>query len=246
VRDPQDANPDDSAQRIFTDPESRIMPDGANRGAFVQGHNAQTAVDGGAQIIVACDVTHQANDKKQRVPMAAHVMAALQRLADVTSADAGYFSEAAVDDPSLASTDLLVPPHRQKHGTPSMEPGVAPAPNASAKDRMRHKLATADGRTRYRMRKAIVEPVVGQIKGARGFRRFLLRGMEAVRAKFALIALTHNLLKLFRSGKSLAMARRSGAPAPFLASGRAESSAAAKNPKCGRGTRGERLRSPRP
>jgi hypothetical protein len=77
---------------------------------------------------------------------------AMPTLVDVTTADAGYFSEAAVDDPSLASTDLLVPPHRQKQGTPSMEQGVTPAPNAPAKDRMRHKLATAQGRALYRMR----------------------------------------------------------------------------------------------
>jgi hypothetical protein len=98
---------------------------------------------------------------------------------------------------------------RQKHGTPSMEPGVAPAPNASAKDRTRHELATAEGRARYRMPKAIVEPVFGQIKEARGFRRFLLRGassVRSVRAEFAFIALTHNRLELFRSGRSLVTA----------------------------------------
>jgi hypothetical protein len=95
---------------------------------------------------------------------------------------------------------------RQKHGTPSMDPGAPPAPNASAKDRMRHKLTSAEGHARYRRRKALVEPVVGQIKEARGFRRFLLRGassVRSVRAKFAFIALTHNLLELFRSGRSL-------------------------------------------
>jgi hypothetical protein len=127
----------------------------------------------------------------------------------VTTADAGYFSEAAVDDPSLASTDLLVPPHRQKHGTRSIEQGVAPAPNAPAKDRTRHKLATAEGGAIHRMREAIVEPVSGQIKEARGFRRFLLRGASSVRSvrdEFVLIALSHNILKLFRSGTSLAMA----------------------------------------
>jgi NAD(P)-dependent dehydrogenase (short-subunit alcohol dehydrogenase family) len=151
-------------QRLLLPPDLREwLPEG-------QGYNAQIAVDEGAHIIVACDVTQQTNDKRQLVPMAAHVVAALGRLADVTTADAGYFSEAAVDDPSLASTDLLVPPHRQEHGTPSMEPCVAPAANASAKDRTRHKLTAAEGHARYRMRKAIVEPVSGQIKEARGFR----------------------------------------------------------------------------
>jgi len=206
VHDPAEAKPDDKAQRNFTDPESRIMPDGANKGSFVQGYNAQIAVDAEAQVIVAYDVTQQTNDKKQLVPMAAHVVAALGQLADVTSADAGYFSEAAVEDPSLASTVLLVPPNRQKHGTTPTQPVAPPGAEASATGRMRHRRDAAEGRALYRMRKAIVEPVFGQIKEARGFRRFLLRGLESVRAEFAFVALTHNLLKLFRSGRTLAMA----------------------------------------
>jgi transposase len=206
VHDPAQAKPDAKAQRNFTDPESRIMPDGGHKGAFVQGYNAQIAVDATAQIIVAFDVTQQSNDKKQLVPMATLVIAALGQLAEVTSADAGYFSEAAVDDPALASTHLLVPPDRQKHGATPAEPTAPPGPEAFAKEQMRHKLDAATGRALYRMRKAIVEPVFGQIKEARSFRRFHLRGLASVRAEFALIALTHNLLKLFRSGRALALA----------------------------------------
>jgi transposase len=206
VPDPAEAKPDPKAQRNFTDPESRIMPDGAHKGAFVQGYNAQIAVDAEAQVIVACDITQQANDKRQLVPMSAQILENVGQLATVTSADAGYFSEAAALHPSLASTQLLVPPNREKHGTPPTEPGLPPGPEASATERMRYALGTASGRALYRMRKAIVEPVFGQIKEARGFRRFLLRGVEAVRAEFTFIALTHNLLKLFRSGRSAAMA----------------------------------------
>jgi transposase len=206
VADPAKAEPDAKAQRNFTDPESRIMPDGAHKGAFVQGYNAQIVVDAEAQVIVALDVTQETNDKKQLVPMAGKILATFGRLAEVTSADAGYFSEAAVDDPVLASTHLLVPPNREKHGAPATEGAAPPGPTAPAKERMRHTLSTAAGRALYRMRKAIVEPVFGQIKEARGFRRFLLRGLDNVRAEFALIALTHNLLKLFRSGKTLALA----------------------------------------
>jgi transposase len=191
VLDPEQAVPDKKQQRNFTDPESRIMPDGA--------HKAQIAVDAEAQIIVAFDVTQQANDKLQLVPMAERILENVGRLADVTSADAGYFSEAAIADPSLASTNLLVPPHRDKHGVPSPEQPI-PGPEPSVAERMRHKLSTAAAKALYRMRKAIVEPVFGQIKETRGFRRFLLRGLEQVRAEFALIALTHNMLKLFRSG----------------------------------------------
>jgi transposase len=204
VPDPAQAVPEAKEQRNFTDPESRIMPDGAHKGAFVQGYNAQIAVDAEAQIIVAYEVTQQTNDKQQLVPMAAKILETLGRLAEVTSADAGYFSEAAIDDPLLASTNLLVPPHRDKHGAPAPERPPR-GPEASATERMRNKLSTAVGKALYRMRKAIVEPVFGQIKEIRGFRRFLLRGLEQARAEFALIALTHNLLKLFRSGKRLAL-----------------------------------------
>lgn len=196
--DPEEAKPEPKAQRNFTDPESRIMPDGANKGAFVQAYNAQIAVDGEAQIIVAVLVTQSPNDVQQLVPMAEAITANVGGLAVTTSADAGYFSEQNVEHPALAATDLLVPPDRQKHGvTANVE---APGENASAAQRMRHKLSSPEGRAQYKKRKAIVEPVFGQIKEARGLRRLLLRGFAAATAEFNFIALTHNLLKLFRSG----------------------------------------------
>jgi transposase len=209
IPNPEEAKPDPKAQRNFTDPESRIMPDGANKGSFVQGYNAQIAVDEAAQIIVATAVTQATNDKRELVPMAERIVDTCGRLADTTSADAGYFSEEAVTDPKLASTDLLVPPDRQKHGTSPTAMMAAPSPDDSAAVQMRRHLSTPTGRDRYRMRKAIVEPVFGQIKEARGFRRFLLRGLVAVGHEFDLIALTHNLLKLFRSGAFGAMAAAS-------------------------------------
>ena len=195
--DPEEAKPEPKAQRNFTDPESRIMPDGANKGAFVQGYNAQIAVDAEAQIIVAVIVTQAANDVQQLVPMAEAITANVGRLADTTTADAGYFSAHNIEHPALATTNLLVPPDRQKHGTTTTV--EAPGENASAAQRMRHKLSSPEARCQYKMRKAIVEPVFGQIKEARGIRRLLLRGIEAACAEFNLIALTHNLLKLFRS-----------------------------------------------
>ncbi len=206
VVDPEQAKPEGKAQRNFTDPESRIMPDGAHKGAFLQAYNAQIAVDAECQIIVACDLTQEPNDKKQLVPMAEKIVAAVGRLADTTSADAGYFSEEALLDPVLASTELLVPPNRDKHGARPTDPLPPPGPDASMKERMQHKLSTAAGRALYRMRKAIVEPVFGQLKEARGFRRLQMRGLSSARAEFALIALSHNLLKLFRSGKAPALA----------------------------------------
>ncbi len=187
---PEQAKPAPKAQRNFTDPESRIMPDGANKGAFVQAYNAQIAVDAAAQIIVSTHVTQQTNDKQQLVPMAEAILANVGQLAATTSADAGYFSAQNVEHPALAATNLLVPPDRQKHGSP-LSAGSCNA-DATAAQHMRHKLSSTEGRAKYTMRKAIVEPVFGQIKEARGLRRFLLRGLHAVRAEFDLIALTHN------------------------------------------------------
>lgn len=196
--DPEQAKPDPKAQRNFTDPDSRIMPDGANKGAFVQGYNAQIAVDDANQIILAALITQTSNDVRQLVPMAEEIRANVGDLATTTSADAGYFSAQNVEHPALANTNLLIPPERQRHGaTPTLEPL---ADNATPAQRMRHKLSQPEGRAAYKMRKAIVEPVFGQIKEARGIRRLLLRGVEAARGEFNLIALTHNLLKLFRYG----------------------------------------------
>jgi len=198
VPDVEQAKPDPKAQKNFTDPDSRIMPDGANKGSFVQGYNAQIAVDAEAQVIVAAEVTQQANDKQQLEPMAQAIVASVGRLAEVTSADAGYFSEQAIERVEVMGTELLVPPNRQKHGAgapEATEPGVS-----SRTEPMRQKLRTPRAQALYRMRKAIVEPVFGQIKGARGIRRFALRGLEMARAEWRFIAMTHNLLKLFRHG----------------------------------------------
>jgi len=174
------------------------MPDGAHKGSFIQGYNAQLAVDAEAQIIVAVDVTQHTQDKRQLIPMAEKVIDNVGRLADTTSADAGYFSEHAVDSHALAQTNLLVPPDRLKHGHDHRGPNQPPAENASSAQRMRHKLRTEEGRSLYKRRKAIVEPVFGQIKAVRGLRSFLLRGIDRVREEFSIIAMTHNLLKLFR------------------------------------------------
>lgn len=205
VPSPDKAEPDSKAQRNFTDPESRIMPDGANKGSFIQGYNVQIAVDAEAQIIVAAEVTQQANDKLQLVPMAEKVVENIGRLADTTSADAGYFSEQAVDSPQLAKTNLLVPPDRNKHGARDAVLGEPPTAVASTTERMRRRLLGAEASALYKLRKAIVEPVFGQIKGARGLRRFLLRGFDSARHEWSLIAMTHNLLKLFRSQSNRAL-----------------------------------------
>jgi len=195
VPDPTQATPDPKAQRNFTDPESRIMKDGATKG-FVQAYNAQAAVDGTAQVIVAADVTQEANDKGQLVPMLTQVDGNCGAPPTAASGDAGYFSEAAVTHAALDGIDLYVAPDRQNHG----DAPAPPADDGTVRGAMRAKLQTAAGHAVYALRKAIVEPVFGQIKAARGFRRFSVRGFAKVQAEWQLICLTHNLLKLFRAG----------------------------------------------
>jgi transposase len=203
VPDPEQAKPEAKAQRNFTDPDSRIMVDGANKGSFIQAYNAQAAVDSTAQVIVAAELTQQPNDSRQLVPMIVKVESNTGSKPEAVSADAGYWSEANINDEHVAGINLHVATGRQKHGE-KMEPADGPPPdNATAKERMHHKLRTEAGREIYKMRKAIVEPVFGQIKERRGFRRFSFRGLERAGLEWKLICLTGNLLKLFRSGLAL-------------------------------------------
>ena len=204
--DPAQARPDDTAQRNFTDPESRIMPDGANKGSFVQGYNAQIAVDSASQVIVAAEVTQETNDKKQLIPIIAQVVAHLARKPEKVSADTGYFSEANVTDEQVKDVDLYVATGRDKHGVAVETSGDPPPSDVSPQEAMREKLRTEAGRAVYKMRKAIVEPVFGQIKEQRGFRRFSLRGKDNVRREWKLVCAVSNLLKLFRAGGVLEMA----------------------------------------
>jgi hypothetical protein len=198
--DPDQAKPDDTAQRNFVDPESRIMPDGANKGSFVQGYNAQIAVDSASQVIVAAEITQETNDKMQLLPMIAQIEKNLKQKPEKVSADTGCFSEANVTDKSVKNVDLYVATARDKHADPvEAETGDVPA-DATSQEQMRHKLKTEAGRSVYKMRKAIVEPVFGQIKERRGFRRFSLRGKQNVGGEWRLVCAVSNLLKLFRSG----------------------------------------------
>jgi transposase len=194
----EEAKPEPQAQRNFTDPESRIMKDGATK-EFVQAYNAQAAVDSHAQVIVGAAVTQEANDKKQLVPMLKEVEVQMGRPPQRATADNGYFSEANVTAAQLQEIELLVAPDRQKHGEKRPTTTGPPPSGASVAEQMRHKLGTAEGRAVYKLRKAVVEPVFGQIKEGRGFRRFLLRGLRKVQGEWQMICATHNLLKLFRS-----------------------------------------------
>lgn len=197
---PPRSGPHPKAQRNFTDPESRIMPASDAKGSVVQGYNCQAAVDARAQIIVAADVTDEANDKQQAQPMLTQVLAQTGQVPRTVSMDAGYFSEANVAAITALGCRPLIPPDRQLHGQaiPAAPRGRPPA-GLSVADRMRRTLRTTCGRRRYARRKAIVEPVFGQIKQGRGFRQFLLRGLRQVRGEWALICTTHNMLKLWRA-----------------------------------------------
>jgi transposase len=197
---PPRSGPPPKAQRNFTDPESRIMPDAGAKGSVVQGYNCQAAVDATAQIIVAADATDEANDKQQAQPMLTQVLVNTEQVPRTVSMDAGYFSEANVTASTALGCWPLIPPDRQLHSqTVPIAPRGRPPAGLSVADRMRRTLRTRRGRRRYAQRKAIVEPVFGQIKQGRGYRQFLLRGMKQVRGEWALICTTHNVLKLWRA-----------------------------------------------
>jgi transposase len=200
-RDPSD-KPEPKAQRNFTDPESRIMKDGASK-SFEQAYNCQAAVDEESQIIVATNVTQQANDKQQLEPLVEEIKRNTDgETPEKLSGDSGYFSESNVEYLEGEGVDGYIATNRQKHGdVPELAGCGRIAKDATKQERMTRKLRTKKGREIYSKRKQIVEPVFGQIKEARGFRRFLLRGLEHVSAEWDLICLTHNLLKLFRSGR---------------------------------------------
>jgi transposase len=197
----QQAKPADKEQYNFTDPESRLMKGSAG---LVQGYNAQAAVEPGLQLIVGQSVTPAANDKEQLEPMVQVIeQQSGQRPAGIL-ADNGYCSEQNLE--YLATTgqarhpiDAYIATGKQKHDEYRQPCPRGPLPsNATRVERMKRKLQTKAGRAVYAARKTLVEPVFGQIKQARGFRQFLLRGLTKVRGEWALVCLTHNILKLYR------------------------------------------------
>ena len=195
--------PHPKKQRNFTDPESRIMP-GKGSKDFIQGYNCQIAVDEEAQVIVSSDVTQESNDKKQLRPL----MESLEKnlggsTPKVVSADSGYFSESNCQSLQDKGIDGFIATGKYKHGKPPSPPRGRIPKKATIKDRMTRKLRTTMGRSTYSKRKQIVEPVFGQIKEIRSFRRFSFRGHGKCRSEWDLVCLTHNLLKLFRSGCAL-------------------------------------------
>jgi transposase len=203
---PVDETPDDKAQTNFTDPELQIMR--TNNKGWEYCGNAQASVDAAHQIIVACDVTAESNDKQQAEPMAQLTVASLEQAGIVPPKDAtgtaqkipatydsGYDSAAAAAAVEQLGFEPYMATARQRHHAPEAE---SPALLATAQERMAAKVRTPEGRAVYARRKVIVEPVFGQIKEGRGFRRFLLRGLDNIRGEWRLVCVTHNLLKIWR------------------------------------------------
>lgn len=196
---PIEEKPEGKVQRNFTDPDSRIMKNADK--AFIQAYNAQAAVDSKAQIIVAHDVITNPKDAVATVEMVDQIKKYCGEMPKKMLADAGNYSEDNVEKLQDREVEPFIAPAKIKHND-----RLVPAPRgripvaATVRDRMARKLKTKRGRTIYAKRKEIVEPVFGQIKSARGFTQFLLRGHEKVRCEWAMICTGHNLLKLFRSG----------------------------------------------
>ena len=184
----------DDRQRNFTDAESRIIK---TKDGFIQGYNAQAAVDSHAQIIVAQGLTNQGNDQAQLVPMVKAVRINTGRNPDELSADAGYCSATNLRDLARRRIKAYVATGRQRHGTAAAVADRKYRPGIVA--RMATKLKRGGHRSRYRLRKHVVEPVFGHIKQARGFRQFLLRGIDKVSAEWAMLCTVHNLLKLAKA-----------------------------------------------
>jgi transposase len=195
-KDGKEAKPEAKAQYNFTDPESRIMkgPDG-----FVQAYNTQVTVEPIFQLIVGQTVTQAANDKQQMVPLVEAMEEQSEQKPEEVLVDSGYCSDGNLEYLEEEEIEGFVATEKQKHGERSETCKRGPLRNdATRVERMDRKLKTKVGAAIYARRKCIVEPVFGQIKQARGFRQFLLRGLEKVRGEWALICMTHNLLKFHK------------------------------------------------
>jgi transposase len=190
-----DGGPPDRAQRNFTDPDSRIQP---TRSGVMQGYNAQIAVDGAHQIIIAQRVQTSPADGRALKPLLDAAREVLRANPEELSADAGYCSQANLAHLARRRINAYLAPGRAKHGQANAA-GKRRWRKGSRIEAMARKLKRGGRRSRYRLRKQIVEPVFGQIKHARGFRQFLLRGLNKIRGEWAMICIAHNLLKLAKA-----------------------------------------------
>ena len=185
--------PNPEAKGNLVDPDSRVMMN-SGRAGFIQGYNAQIAVDTDSHVIVAATITQQEHDKQQLVPVVEAIRRMTGRKPAVIAADSGYWSSEAVEHQSLRGIRVLVPPdagHTRQLTSSS--------PRTEAAQLMRRKLAHSSGRKSYARRKGSVEPVFGTLKEHRGYRRFLFRGDAKVSAEWQLICAAHNIRKLCAS-----------------------------------------------
>jgi transposase len=200
---PTDAagHPKARAQRNFTDPDSHILKGGDG---WIQGYNAQAAVDGDHQVIVAIGVSNQPSDAVHLLPMLERIHANTGQRPEALIADAGYCSTANLEACEQKGLEAYISTNRQQHGQRT-RPSRGPVPrDLDARGRMDRKLRSRAGQAIYGLRKTIVEPVFGQIKSSRRLDRFRLRGLEKVSGEWALMATTHNILKLFRASRAVA------------------------------------------
>lgn len=191
----KDGGPPEKAQRNFTDPDSRIQP---TRDGFIAGYNGQIAVDQAHQIIIARRLATNPADYGALVPLVDQANANLGRAPREVSGDSGFATEANLQALADRKIRAYLAPGRAKHGDANAagDRALIKKPLMAA---MAAKLRKAGRSSRYRLRKQVVEPVFGQIKQARGFRQFLLRGLEKVRAEWSLICTAHNLNKLAKA-----------------------------------------------
>jgi len=195
--------PQPKDQVNLTDADSRIMP--TSDGGFEQAYNAQAAVDVGTMLIVAQHVSQNPNDKQEVTPALENLAAAADVVGqpEALITDTGYFSAANVDACHAHGVEPYIAAGRGAHYPPLEDRLIEPPPvpqDASAVDRMKHRLRTPEGRAIYATRKCTVEPTFGIIKSVLGFRQFLLRGLRSVRHEWALVCIGWNLKRLHRLG----------------------------------------------
>jgi transposase len=192
-KDPDQTKPTDKAQHNFTDPESKIQKTGDG---FVQGYNAQIAVDDVFQVIVSQHVTPTQPDVNELKPVIDSIETKMKSTPKAVLADAGYWSEKNARMLESKGIEGFIATAKQKHGEVEAAPRGRPPKDLTLRERMVRKLRTQRGRKMYSRRKVLAEPVIGQIKQARGFRQFLRRGLRNVGEEWALVCTAHNLLKL--------------------------------------------------
>ena len=189
------ATPETKAQRNFTDPDARIMK--TSDGSFHYCYNTQTVADGASQVIVATRLTNRSADSKEFGPMIDEVTRNLGVTPPIVLADAGYFSDDNVATAQHRGVDAYIATGRLKHADRPPPAPRGPIPkDATPKQRMARKLRTKTGKTRYARRKAIIEPVFGQIDTVQGGKHVLLRGLAAAQSEWTFLAAGHNIRKL--------------------------------------------------